>query len=147
MNFQWVVIGQIQPPLTLTRGRVYTIDLFSVTDEHPFLINDQSNSPFGTVYLPGSYGSVVTFTPTDQMPVHLWYHCNVHSGMTGAINLVHACPGDLNSDAIVNSTDFGLFVAAFGSGCSGCKADINNDGAVNSTDFGLFVGAFGSPCI
>ena len=66
--------------------------------------------------------------------------------MVGRIDLTNACPGDLNSDLQVNSTDFGLFVGAFGSSCSGCSADLNDDGSVNSTDFGLFVGSFGSNC-
>ncbi len=146
INYQWVVNGSVQPTLILVRCQSYLFDLTGVTDEHPFLINDQTNNPFGTIYLPGSYGSVVNFTPTAQMPGMIWYHCSVHSGMTGAIQLVNPCPGDLNNDLVVNSTDFGLFVADFGNPCGGCKSDINNDGTVNSTDFGLFVAAFGSTC-
>ncbi len=145
-NFQWVVNGLVQPALTLTRGTTYSFDLSAFTDEHPFLINDQSNNQFGTIYLPQSFGTTVTFTPTAGMPGTIYYHCSVHSGMKGPINLVNPCPGDLNNDLVVNSTDFGLFVAAFGNACAGCKADINNDGVVNSTDFGLFVGAFGASC-
>lgn len=145
-NFQWVVNGTVQPTLTLTRGETYTFDLTAFTDEHPFLINDQANNQFGTIYLPQASGTIVPFTPTSLMPNTIYYHCSVHSGMKGTITLLNACPADLNNDQAVNSTDFGLFVGAFGAGCSGCPADINNDGVVNSTDFGLFVGAFGATC-
>ncbi|MBL7984263.1 MAG: hypothetical protein JNM91_04660 [Flavobacteriales bacterium] len=145
-NFQWVVNGTVQPTLNLVRGETYTFDLTAFTDEHPFLINNQNNNPFGTIYLAQSYGSVVTFTPTSAMPNSVYYHCSIHSGMVGWIDLTNACPGDLNTDLQVNSTDFGLFVGAFGSSCSGCSADLNDDGSVNSTDFGLFVASFGSNC-
>ena len=145
-NFQWVVNGVVQPTLTLTRGVTYTFDLTAFTDEHPFLINNQSNNQFGTIYLPQASGTVVPFTPTALMPNTVYYHCSVHSGMKGPITLLNACPSDINNDLTVNSTDFGLFVGAFGAACSGCPADINNDGVVNSTDFGLFVGAFGPAC-
>lgn len=146
-NYQWVVNGQVQPTLDLVRGVTYTFDLTAFTDEHPFLINDQSNNPFGTIHLANSYGSVVSFTPTVAMPNILYYHCSVHSGMQGTVVLTNPpCPGDMNNDLIVNSTDFGLFVGSYGTACIGCKADLNNDGTVNSTDFGLFVGSFGNTC-
>jgi hypothetical protein len=143
---QWLVNGVLQPTLTLTRGHTYSFDLTAITDEHPFLINDQNNNPFGTIYLPQAFGTTVNFTPTVAMPNNLWYHCSIHSTMVGSIVLVNPCPGDINSDLVVNSTDFGLFVSVFGTSCSGCKADINADGVVNSTDFGLFVAAFGNTC-
>lgn len=147
MNQQWLVNGVLQPTLTLTRGHTYSFDLSAFTDEHPFLINDQSNNPFGAIHMPQAWGTTVSFTPTMAMPNTLYYHCSIHSTMVGSITLVTPpCPGDINNDLVVNSTDFGLFVGAFGTSCSGCKADINNDGLVNSTDFGLFVSAFGNTC-
>ena len=54
--------------------------------------------------------------------------------------------GDMNGDAIVNATDFGLFSVAFGSNCSFCAADMNNSGSVNATDYGLFSTVFGTSC-
>jgi hypothetical protein len=57
-----------------------------------------------------------------------------------------SCNGDLNNDGIVNTTDFGLFVAAYGGSCSNCPADLNDDQIVNISDFGLFVSAFGDTC-
>lgn len=146
INYQWVVNGQVQPLLTLIRGRTYLLDLTAFGDEHPFLINDRSNNPFGTIHLQPAYGQLLSFTPTAAMPADLWYHCSVHYGMTGPIALVNNCAGDINNDLVVNSTDFGLFVAAFGGSCIGCKSDMNDNGTVNSTDFGLFVAAFGTNC-
>ncbi|MBK9761145.1 MAG: hypothetical protein IPO90_14520 [Flavobacteriales bacterium] len=40
------------------------------------------------------------------------------------------------------AADLGLDVAAV----AGCAGDINSDGLINSTDFGLFVGAFNGTC-
>ena len=149
-NLQWLVNGTVNPTLTLTRGTTYTFDLSAFGDEHPFLINANANNTFGTLYAGPSSGIVISFTPTSQMPATIHYHCEVHYGsMAGTINLLGEmadCPGDLNNDTVVNSTDFGLFVGVFGTSCTACKADMNGDGLVNSTDFGIFVGAFGSSC-
>lgn len=149
-NLQWVVNGMVNPTLTLTRGQSYTFDLTAFGDEHPFVMNANADNPFGTAYAGPSSGATISFTPTAQMPATIHYHCVVHYGsMKGAINPLDEmaiCPGDQNNDLTVNSTDFGLFVGAFGSVCTACKADLNGDGTVNSTDFGLFVGTFGSNC-
>jgi hypothetical protein len=145
LNQQWVVNGVVQPTLALTRGRTYQFDLTAFGDEHPFLINSNANDPFGTIYLPAVSSQVITFTPNFVMPSTIYYHCEVHYSMGGAINLVR-CTGDLNNDLVVNSTDFGIFVGAFGTTCAGCLADLNGNGVVHSTDFGIFVGAFGSNC-
>ena len=148
---QWLVNGTVNPTLTLTRGTTYTFDLTAFGDEHPFLINANANNPFGTLYAGPSSGTTISFTPTAEMPATLYYYCEVHYGsMKGTINLLGemaTCPGDLNNDQVVNSTDFGVFVGAFGTACALCKADMNGDGIVNSTDFGLFVGTFGSSCM
>ena len=145
LNLQWVVNGVVNPTLTLTRGRTYQFDLTAFGDEHPWIINSIANSQFGTVYSGPACGQVLSFTPTFIMPSTIYYHCEVHAGMGGTIQLVN-CSGDLNNDFTVNSTDFGLFVGAFGTNCAGCPADLNGSGSVNSTDFGLFVGAFGNTC-
>lgn len=56
------------------------------------------------------------------------------------------CTGDLNSDGIVDITDFLLFNSAFGQNCSGCAADFNTDGTVDVADFILLNSAFGQSC-
>lgn len=148
-NFQWVINGAVNPTLTLERGHTYTFDLTAFGDAHPFLINSNANNPFGTIYAGPADGTVLTFTPGNTWPSTIHYHCSVHYGsMVGIINLPggSVCAGDLNADLTVNSTDFGLFVAAFGQGCASCPEDLNHDNMVNSTDFGLFVSVFGTVC-
>lgn len=148
ISYQYVINGSINPVLTLTRGETYSIDLTGLTDEHPFTINTDPVFPFAPYLLQPAYGQVVDFTPDSGMPDIIHYHCTVHYGqMTGTILLVDPpCPADISDDGVVNTTDFGLFVNAFGQSCSGCGPDINNDGVVNTTDFGLFVNAFGTSC-
>lgn len=148
-SFQYVVNGLVNGAITLTRGHSYLFDLTAFGDEHPFVINSNATNPWGTIYLPGSYGSVVGFTPTAAMPGTIFYHCEVHyGGMVGTIHLEDppVCMGDLNADGQVNSFDFGIFVAAFGSTCASCASDLNSDGVVNSFDHAVFVNAFGAGC-
>ena len=145
-NFQYEVNNVVNPTITLTRGVTYTFDLTAITDEHPFVINNQPVFPFAPYILDPAYGQLVTFTPTAAMPNTIHYHCTVHYGsMSGTINLVN-CPGDLNATGAVNTADFGIFVNAFGNACTGCTSDLNNDGQVNTADFGLFVNSFGTAC-
>lgn len=57
------------------------------------------------------------------------------------------CPGDLNNDAVVDTTDLGILLGAFGNTIPpSTNADINNDGIVNTTDLGILLGAFGANC-
>lgn len=53
------------------------------------------------------------------------------------------CPGDLNGDNTVDTTDLGILLGAFGATTDG---DINNDGITDTTDLGILLGAFGVPC-
>lgn len=145
-NFTWNVNGAINAPLTLTRGVPYTFDLTTVTDEHPFIINDQPGDPWGTVFLPSAYGSTVTFTAGANMPATIYYRCEVHySGMAGPINLI-LCPGDVTGDALINVSDFLALNSAFGNTCSGCWADIDGNGTVAVGDFLALNSAFGNGC-
>lgn len=145
-NLQYEMNSAVNPTLTLTRGVTYTFDLTAITDEHPFVINDQPVFPFAPYILAPAYGQLVSFTPTAAMPSTIHYHCTVHYGsMSGTIQLV-TCRADLNYDGIVNAMDFGIFSSAYGTSCSGCIQDLNSDGAVNSTDFGLFSNAYGTAC-
>jgi len=145
---QWVVNGTVNPTLTLTRGHTYTFDLSAFQDEHPFLINSNATNPWGTIFLPSTYGQVVSFTPTVQMPATIYYHCEVHyGGMAGTINLVAPCPGDITADGHVNVSDFLALNSAFGSTCTGCAADIDQNGVVNVGDFRGLNSVYGSSCV
>ncbi|MBX3381090.1 MAG: hypothetical protein KF805_13430 [Phycisphaeraceae bacterium] len=59
------------------------------------------------------------------------------------------CPGDINSDGLVDDSDFILFVAAYNildcadpSMPAGCPADFNHDSLVDDADFTIFVIAY-----
>ena len=58
--------------------------------------------------------------------------------------------GDANNDNMVDATDFGILVGAYGGDTtidgSGYdpQADFNNDGSIDTTDFGLLVGNYNS---
>ncbi len=65
------------------------------------------------------------------------------------IVVVTGCPADLNSDSLVEDTDFVLFAAAYDildcadpSMPAGCPADLNYDGLVDDTDFVIFAAAY-----
>lgn len=57
------------------------------------------------------------------------------------------CPGDVNGDGIVDTTDLGILLGAFGSAVRpGTGADLNGDGVVDTVDLGALLGAFGGVC-
>ena len=53
------------------------------------------------------------------------------------------CVGDLNDDGVIDGTDLGVQLSAWGS-CTGCAADINGSGVVDGADLGLLLGAWGT---
>ena len=67
----------------------------------------------------------------------------------GAYERGAACAGDLNSDGLVEDSDFVIFAAAYDlldcqdpSMPAGCPADLNADGMVYDSDFVLFAAAY-----
>ena len=54
-----------------------------------------------------------------------------------------ACAADLNLDGMIDGTDLGLLLGAWGV-CGSCDADLNADGQVDGTDLGLLLGAWGA---
>jgi hypothetical protein len=56
------------------------------------------------------------------------------------------CPGDLDCNGIVDGSDLGILLAAWGDcGLDACLADLNEDGRVSGGDLGLLLGLIG-PC-
>lgn len=53
------------------------------------------------------------------------------------------CTGDLNGDGVVDTSDLGILLGAFGASVDG---DLNDDGVTNTTDLGILLGAFGNAC-
>ncbi len=58
-----------------------------------------------------------------------------------------SCPGDLNSDGVVNTSDLVIFLGAFGLAVPpGTPTDLTGDGTVNTADLVVFLGRFGQAC-
>lgn len=62
--------------------------------------------------------------------------------------VIYCCPGDLNSDGQVNSSDLAILLSAYGTSCAVpfCLGDLNGDAMVNSGDLNLFLSYYGAPC-
>ena len=65
------------------------------------------------------------------------------------VRALRSCPADLNSDGIVEDSDFSIFVAAYDIlDCAdaempaGCPADLTGDGTVDDADFASFIPAY-----
>ncbi|MFM9958873.1 MAG: FG-GAP-like repeat-containing protein [Phycisphaerales bacterium] len=57
------------------------------------------------------------------------------------------CPGDLNNDNQVNTTDLVAFLGRFGTTVPPyTQGDLNGSGTVNTADLVIFLGRFGQPC-
>ena len=67
-------------------------------------------------------------------------------GSSGAFVASPCSAADLNGDCVVNSTDFMIFLAAWGS-CpeppAPCQADLDGNGVVNAIDFFMLMAAWG----
>lgn len=59
-------------------------------------------------------------------------------------NTVCSCPGDFNTDGIVDGGDMGLLLSSWGFCGANCPHDLNNDGKVNGGDLGLLLSGWGS---
>lgn len=53
------------------------------------------------------------------------------------------CVGDLNEDGVVDTSDLGILLGAFGATGAG---DLDGDGITNTVDLGILLGAFGVAC-
>jgi len=76
-----------------------------------------------------------------------WYDDNSGS-FTINVNIA-TCPGDLNTDGLVDDSDFVIFVGAYNilvcadpAMPAGCPADFNGDTLVDDADFSVFVVAY-----
>jgi len=84
------------PTLTLERGKTYEFDISS--PGHPFWIkteqiNGISESYNDGIVNNGASSGLITFTVPADAPSTLYYICQIHSGMTGIINIVDDAMG------------------------------------------------------
>ncbi len=98
---------------------------------------------------------------TSGSPIEVGFYRALASGTGGGLNVsdqgldnviitvtpAAVCPGDFNSDGVVNTADLTAMLARFGQAVTpGTAGDINGDGAVNTADLTTFLGRFGSSC-
>jgi uncharacterized repeat protein (TIGR02543 family) len=66
---------------------------------------------------------------------------------SGTINVVVACPTDLNNDGVTDVNDFIIFAPEFGNtNVVAFPTDLNNDGVTDVNDFIIFAPAFNVVC-
>ncbi|MFM9959361.1 MAG: hypothetical protein ACKVZJ_14995 [Phycisphaerales bacterium] len=57
------------------------------------------------------------------------------------------CPGDMDGNRSVNTSDLTLFLSAFGTTVTpGAPGDFDSSGTINTADLTFFLGAFGTSC-
>lgn len=120
-----------------------------------FLRNNPGGNQIG--FLPnGSTGIIIQTTPQHAKlgsNNHLWYNVQFGSNPPGWIAAEYIdlttspCPGDLNSDGIVNIFDLILLLQNWGqTPPANERADMNGDGTVNVFDLILLLQNWGSVC-
>lgn len=91
----YVINGQPNPELKLTRGTTYTFDV--VVGGHPFWIKTAPETGTSSLYDTGVTNNgaspgVVTFKVPSNAPSPLYYQCQFHEPMNGVLTLVDAVP-------------------------------------------------------
>jgi hypothetical protein len=95
-TFRWSVNGQLNPALTLTRGKTYTFDVQA--PGHPFDIKTAQVTGTASQFTTGVTGESTTsgtltfVVPTDPSTPPLFYQCEAHATMTGVIQLAAPAP-------------------------------------------------------
>ena len=91
----YTIDGVDNPTLTVHRGSTYT---FTVTATgHPFWIKTAQSTGTGNAYSTGVTNNgiqtgTVTWVVDNGAPSTLFYNCQIHSNMTGTINVTDAVP-------------------------------------------------------
>jgi plastocyanin len=112
-------LSDSDPILTLERGKTYEFDVNS--PGHPFWIkteqvNGTSNSYLEGITNNGTSNGKLTFTVSSDAPAKLYYICQIHSSMTGVIN-------------IVDSNMSGTIISSSSSGTNGTNGTNDTEGS------------------
>lgn len=91
----YLINGQLDPTLTLTRGRTYTFNITAL--DHPFWIKTVpevgSSDTFDQgVTNNGASPGLLTFTVPASAPALLYYQCEYHEPMSGTLMIISAPP-------------------------------------------------------
>ena len=87
----WNIDGNLNPTLTLNMGSTYNFNVNA--SGHPFDIKIAQVTGSGSRWTEGvtnqgvQVGTLTFVVPTDA-PATLFYQCEIHSGMTGTINII-----------------------------------------------------------
>jgi len=92
----WLINGQSNPTLTLTRGQTYTFTIDQTAFGHPFWITTARGAEDAptNAWSPGvtnngaAAGTVLSFTVPASAPATLFYQCSFHEPMGGQLNIV-----------------------------------------------------------
>ncbi len=87
----YIIDGQFNAPLQLTRGETYTFNINA--SGHPFFIKTVQGNGVGNQFNDGVTGNgaqmgTLTFTVPLSAPSTLFYNCQFHTLMTGTITVV-----------------------------------------------------------
>ncbi len=77
--------------------------------------------------------------------VQLWV--DAYTG-TVRVDVIHACPGDLNDDGVIDLADLSLMLANYGvtEGALYVDGDLDGDGDVDLADLSLLLAVYGTQC-
>ncbi|RMG39295.1 MAG: hypothetical protein D6725_05435 [Planctomycetota bacterium] len=115
----------------------------------------------GTVHYSGEGGSVVRWgdysgtvvDPDDQTFWHFNEYPNPNNNGAGwRVWVQHfsvgapPCPGDFNSDGVVDIGDLSILLGNFGGAGGPADGDMDGDGDVDLTDLASLLAVFGTPC-
>lgn len=97
----YIIDGQFNAPLQLTRGETYTFNINA--SGHPFFIKTVQGNGVGNQFNNGVTGNgtqlgTLTFTVPVNAPNSLFYNCQFHTQMTGMISVVDGNPARIFGD-------------------------------------------------
>ena len=90
----WSIDAQINPPLTLLRGKTYAFVMQNVSTAHPLNINTSNTTGAANLYNDGitnngaSGTQTLTFVVPGNAPDSLHYNCGNHAAMNGPITIL-----------------------------------------------------------
>jgi hypothetical protein len=119
----YLVNGQPNPTLTLTRGRSYTFDVTPSAVGHPFWIKTVQETGTDNSYDTGVTNNgiapgLLTFAVPSDAPAELFYQCQYHEPMAGRLVLVSAAAPTVPSSTWLIGLALGLALLVLGAWAS-----------------------------
>ncbi|MFO0784183.1 MAG: hypothetical protein U0636_10930 [Phycisphaerales bacterium] len=89
------------------------------------------------------FGTFSASVPVDTAPAITGFQPQNFQTSLVAYSSRCTVPGDLSGDGVVDGTDLGLLLGAWGPAKPGAAEDLDHNGAVDGTDLGLLLGLWG----